>query len=48
MTQTIQWIIVAVVVIVAAVYLYRALRCSNGGCTGCPLAGKCGKRKKRR
>ncbi|MDE6853707.1 MAG: hypothetical protein K2J38_01485 [Muribaculaceae bacterium] len=43
MTQTIQWIIVAVVVVVAAVYLFRARRCVSGGCQGCPLSDKCGK-----
>ena len=53
MSETVQTIIVAVVVIAAGILLYRALRRKPGGCDsadqacgGCPLVDRCAKRKK--
>ncbi|MBD5233289.1 MAG: FeoB-associated Cys-rich membrane protein [Bacteroidales bacterium] len=48
MTQLAQWIIVGIVVAVAAAYLIRSfIRGAKDPCSGCGLASACNKKKTR-
>ncbi len=56
MNETLQTVIVAIIVVAAGILLYRALRRPSGGCDdasgsdsgcgSCPLSDRCNKRKK--
>jgi hypothetical protein len=43
MSDIVQWVIVGVIVVAAAIYLVKHLRPSkkDGCCAGCPYAGSC-------
>lgn len=43
MSETIQWLVVGIIVAAAVIYLVKHLRPSKSGCCeGCPRAGSCG------
>ncbi|MDE6086659.1 MAG: FeoB-associated Cys-rich membrane protein [Muribaculaceae bacterium] len=47
MSDTIQWIIVGIIVVLAIIYIYRRVKSNNNcdsGCDNCPLSEKCTKK----